>query len=1039
MTASELSKILGYPCSPSWYDGDRLRDLARRDHAVSRTIRACRHEGGGLWGAYLLGDRSSHTNAVYVLDAPSNDAAERVHRLIWNQDVAPFILMATDDGVRVCTGFRYAAPGQPEAQRGVLHAALSLSEVGRLLDDLRAEHIDTGMPWRRRAAELSGERRVDALLLKNLERLRENLLRDGLATHMAHALIGRFLYVRHLRDRGLLDAMRIDPRVLSDAIGRATTVRKLRRLVEAIDARLNGSVFPVEWTGKDAPEDRHVQALASTFLGDDPHSGQQHLSFEAFDFSYLPVETLSVVYEQFLTHLDEAPASGRRGRSPVKRPTRREAGVVYTPLPLVNFVLDEVDDARPMTSTTRVLDPSCGSGAFLVQSYQRLVSQWQQERPGEELTAGTLRALLTDNIFGIDRDPDACRVAEFSLLLALLDRLPCPELSLASGFKLPTLHDRNIFVGDFFDPSGAWRTRVEDGFDWIIGNPPWISSAADGQGHARAWMKRNHSCPVAERRVAEAFAWEARAHLRAQGCAGLVLEGMTLFSDSERFRRAFFGAVRVASVTNFANLREVLFDGRARVPAAVLVYGPLAPAPDAVTCVCSPLMVNQIANVGPPGRRARIWTLCLNQSEVMVLPQRELMRGDALTYKLAMWGSPRDARLVQRLKTRPGKTLASLEARWVSRQGALLCASSSPSAVFTRELVGRSSLQRKALDGERQVFSLPEGAISRPMTASNAYINKTKGPTGIEASHGDHVIVGADFSFAVYQPRFLLAPHPLLSVAVPEEDRHLAKMLALYLNSRVVRYFLFMVSPQEGVKSGRITLTGLRALPLPFFDLSSGEQRAWVELHDRLAASSTRRWSLKSDAPGELDPAWVRADEEHRRLIDELEAKVGSALGLRPQERWLVDDLLDVKLRLVDSLTGSEVTVPPDLAALRAYADTLRDTMDAFYEGSLGVRHTVTIIRTRDFACAELTRASGRTSSVVVDAETEVARALGSVYERVRRETPQWIYFDRNLMVFDADKVCIFKPLQVHAWTRARALADADALIAEGIAAGGHA
>jgi type I restriction-modification system DNA methylase subunit len=100
----------------------------------------------------------------------------------------------------------------------------------------------------------------------------------------------------------------------------------------------------------------------------------------------------------------------------------RNAGGFYTPIPLVNFVLGELDDLSPLKTGMRVFDPACGSGAFLVQCYQLLIEKRRRETGGD-LPPRELREILTAHIFGMDRDEDACRVTEFSLALALLDHM----------------------------------------------------------------------------------------------------------------------------------------------------------------------------------------------------------------------------------------------------------------------------------------------------------------------------------------------------------------------------------------------------------------------------------------------------------------------------------------------------------------------------------------------------------------------------------------------------------------------------------------
>ena len=233
---------------------------------------------------------------------------------------------------------------------------------------------------------------------------------------------------------------------------------KLRSLVEQLHDWLNGSVFEIPW--KEGVKAEHVRHVAATFFGDDPRSGQGSL-FEDYDFSYIPIETLSVVYEQFLH------AEGRG----------KDAGAYYTPIPLVNFILDEMEASLPFAKGMRVLDPACGSGAFLVQCYRRLIEKELLKRKGQRFRPAELGGLLQGHIFGIDRDEDACQVTELSLILTLLDYVEPPDLT-NTTFKLLKLRRSNIFGGranDFFNTNSEFHQKMgETRFEWLVGNPPWI-------------------------------------------------------------------------------------------------------------------------------------------------------------------------------------------------------------------------------------------------------------------------------------------------------------------------------------------------------------------------------------------------------------------------------------------------------------------------------------------------------------------------------------------------------------------------------------
>lgn len=185
--------------------------------------------------------------------------------------------------------------------------------------------------------------------------------------------------------------------------------------------------------------------------------------------------------------------------------------------------------------------------------------------------------LLLKHIFGVDRDGDACRVTELSLILTLLDYVDPPDLLPVHNFKLPDLHNRNIFEADFFDPRSPWAESLRSRrYDWVVGNPPWVElkplkkdeqeDPQDKDQHARDWINdpaNKKEMPVGGNQLAEAFLWKITHQLQPRGIAAMLVPAMTLFkSESKAFRQRFFSKLDVWCVANFANLAEVLFAGR---------------------------------------------------------------------------------------------------------------------------------------------------------------------------------------------------------------------------------------------------------------------------------------------------------------------------------------------------------------------------------------------------------------------------------------------------------------------------------------------
>ena len=455
MRLDQLLKTFGYADSTNLLRaGERALDSAPALGHVFRRAASKR----GLKGVYALRPPDANGGeplipVVYICDAPSDDEADRTHRLVWNQDIVPFVLVNTPENVRLYSGFRYRRRQQAPAD-GLLRVLRSTNEVVQVAETLGADAIDEGRAWRSWGGHVHPEGRVDWQLLENLQRLDQWLRNNGLDQDVSHALIGKYVYLRYLKDRDILSKRKLDSWGVAEqeVFGREATLAGVERTIGRLDDWLNGGVFPLRFGSKNGPKQEHLRRVAATFMGDQPlgdSSWQLHLDFQAYDFSYIPIETLSVVYEQFL-HTPSESSSTTRGR---------EAGAYYTPIPVVNFMLAEMEDRYPLKRGMRVLDPSCGSGAFLVQCYRRLI---EREYPPHEAAPGPirLRELLQEHIFGVDRDSDACSVTELSLILTLLDYVDPPDLENDKRVKLPTLRNQNIFCENFFTEDAAWRKLV---------------------------------------------------------------------------------------------------------------------------------------------------------------------------------------------------------------------------------------------------------------------------------------------------------------------------------------------------------------------------------------------------------------------------------------------------------------------------------------------------------------------------------------------------------------------------------------------------
>ncbi|MBB1015741.1 BREX-2 system adenine-specific DNA-methyltransferase PglX [Dietzia schimae] len=147
----------------------------------------------------------------------------------------------------------------------------------------------------------------------------------------------------------------------------------------------------------------------------------------------------------------------------------------------------------------KVIDPTCGSGHFLLGAFERMLDYWRTEAPGLEATEQVRLAL--SSIHGVDINPFAVAIAQFRLMVAALQAtdgsslLNVPELPLQvyAGDSLLWSEDTKsrtgLNLGDNFDPdkltSGAALTTEDEEslrsvlrrgqYDVVVGNPPYIT------------------------------------------------------------------------------------------------------------------------------------------------------------------------------------------------------------------------------------------------------------------------------------------------------------------------------------------------------------------------------------------------------------------------------------------------------------------------------------------------------------------------------------------------------------------------------------
>jgi SAM-dependent methyltransferase len=240
----------------------------------------------------------------------------------------------------------------------------------------------------------------------------------------------------------------------------------------------------------------------------------------------LSLYTLGHIFEQSITELEyrEGELEGRETFAKLSK--RKRDGVYYTPEPVVNYLVEQTlgpwfadakaacgypnpEEGAPTATAAaayverleaiRIVDPACGSGAFLISAFRRLlVERIAAARDVERARGGSpgaidemplISAILRDNIYGVDINPASVEIAKLALWLHSA-RASAPLSSLEHTIRIGnSLIGEDFWAGRqrtaqaeervrTFDWLTAfpevWPAGPEGGFDIVLGNPPYV-------------------------------------------------------------------------------------------------------------------------------------------------------------------------------------------------------------------------------------------------------------------------------------------------------------------------------------------------------------------------------------------------------------------------------------------------------------------------------------------------------------------------------------------------------------------------------------
>jgi type I restriction-modification system DNA methylase subunit len=457
-------------------------------------------------------------------------------------------------------------------------------------------------------------------LYKDYRTLRENLLQFIGSQHLeipaedairlAQKILDRVIFIAFAEDTVLLpdDSIR-NALDFADPYGEPKPKWEyLKRLFDAVDRgnpRLNIPLY----NGGLFAFDAQLDALA---LPD--HIAEQFGGIASYDFrSQVSVTILGHIFEQSITDIEQKHAEVR-GEVPPTITKRKREGVVYTPGFVTRFIVEhtigahlreqfqtllavhstgEGSDGQILwrgknaelqfwreylncITTLRVLDPACGSGAFLIAAFDFLKAEQTRVRERlSELEPGLLVhsgvdadvEIITRNLYGVDVNAESVEITKLSLWLKTAKRgrqLESLDQTICWGNSL--VEDSDIHRRAFEWKKAFPHIFASGGFDIVIGNPPYVRMELIKP--FKPYLERRYEV-VADRADLYAYFFELGVRVLKPGGRLGYISSSTFFrtGSGEALRRYLSSHVELEAVVDFGDLQ--IFEGVTTYPAIV--------------------------------------------------------------------------------------------------------------------------------------------------------------------------------------------------------------------------------------------------------------------------------------------------------------------------------------------------------------------------------------------------------------------------------------------------------------------------------------
>lgn len=521
--------------------------------------------------------KATRTSFYLILEPLEENEFILLRKYIWNENLADLIFLVDLKQGNTLFGnprlnlyYAKVSPLEKKAEMDkfdVLETkSNSKSKDNHRIESISKAQFDNGLVWhyyREFLDKIKKSKSIDKILVDTLYTLKKNLSQKIDDEEKVQALIDRTLYIKYLEDNHIINSFFYEYYFGNNCSGYKSLLEKndnnnLNRLFEIIHEIFDNKLFDNPKIEKEYLTNEVCNLIYYSISGA-TSSGQ--LSLFDFQFDILPVEFISYIYEVFLTDKQKA------------------SGIYYTPKKLAQLI---VDDVIPDGQIGSVLDPSCGSGMFLIVAFQKLLENDLLIKEAEKTNSieNIIRRrieLLSDNIFGIEKQKIAQRFTLFSLSLQVFKGLNREELKQYIATELSTNKKVNIFKNhhSFFENIICKNTLTTEEdlfegrqFDYIVGNPPFfeISQTDEEYSFIKADIPIGDEIfsiakIVGKHQISQCFFIKIKVWSHKNTRFGFVSNNSNFYNDNSiEFQTFFYKQYSIEKIYDLTKVKKILFE-----------------------------------------------------------------------------------------------------------------------------------------------------------------------------------------------------------------------------------------------------------------------------------------------------------------------------------------------------------------------------------------------------------------------------------------------------------------------------------------------